>query len=103
MNNKGISFVETLLTVAIILVLTGFLIPLSSKLYESLFIKKLDLHVSEVAYNAAKQIKDKGINAGSVKIDDNNFQWSFDGQKLCVNYQLFKEVEMKCFTQNGLI
>lgn len=103
MNNKGISFVETLLTVVIILILTGSLIPLSSQLHKTLFVKKIDLHVSQVAYNAAKQIADIGTYTGSESIDNINYQWSFDGQKLCVNYELFNEVERRCFTQEGII
>lgn len=103
MNAKGISFVETLLTVVIIMMLTGSLIPLSSKLHETLQVKKIELHVSQVAYSAAKQIVDLGRNAGSEIIDKINYHWMFDGQKLCVNFQLLNEVEKRCFTQKGVI
>ncbi len=103
MNNKGISFVEALLTVVIIMLLTGSLIPINSQLNESLLISKLNLHVSQVAYNAAKQITGGEISNGFEMIERTDYRWTFDGQKLCVNYEFFEEVKMKCFTREGSI
>ena len=103
LNNRGVSFVETLLIVGIIFTLTGSLIPFMAKLNESLFVRKLDLHVSQVAYNAAKQIAHLGNSSGSEIIDLIHYQWIYDGQKLCVNYVLTDEEEMKCFSQEGVL
>ncbi|HWL22895.1 MAG TPA: hypothetical protein VNR38_03970 [Ureibacillus sp.] len=103
MDNKGISFVETLLTLVIILTLTGSLIPLSFKQQQSLFLKEIDLHSSQVAYNAAKQIVYAGSNSGTETIDNTIYHWSFDGRKLCVSYELFEKDENKCFTEEGVL
>lgn len=103
MNNKGVSFVETLLILAILLILSSTIVPLSAKLNESLYVRKLDLHVSQVAYNAAKQVSHLKISHGSEILDDKRYYWTFDGYKLCVNYYLSEKVQMKCFSQEDIL
>ena len=76
MNCKGIAFVETLLTVAIILVITGSLIPLSYQLKSTLYNQKLELHASEAALDAAKLIKAQSKHFGAQTIEQNEYQWT---------------------------
>nr|WP_198044647.1 hypothetical protein [Lysinibacillus timonensis] len=56
----------------------------------------MKLHASEVASNAAKVLKTKGIHSGITSIDNVTYQWNYDGKKICVEYELKGEVEVMC-------
>ena len=101
MNCKGIAFVETLLTLAIILVITGSLIPLSYQLKTTLYNQKLELHASEAALDAARQIKAQSKHTGAQTIEQNEYQWTYDGEHICVQYQNLSGEQVKCINRNG--
>ncbi|MCM3389931.1 hypothetical protein M3649_17575 [Ureibacillus chungkukjangi] len=101
MNCKGIAFVETLLTVAIILIIAGSLIPLSYQLKSSLYNQKLELHASETALDAAKQIKAQSKIAGSKTIELKEFHWTYDGEQICVQFENLSGEQVKCINRTG--
>ena len=101
MNCRGIAFVETLLTLAIILVITGSLIPLSYQLKSTLYNQKLELYASETALEAAKQIKAQLRFSGVKTIEKNEYQWTYDGEQICVQFQNLSGEQVKCINRNG--
>ncbi len=103
MNEKGISFAETLLTVLIIFTLAGTIIPFSYKMNKSLEKAKVQLHAAEVAYNAAKIILFEGSTSGSSLIEDIIYQWDYDGHTLCVKYEFYHEEEKTCINQESVV
>ncbi len=99
MNTRGIAFVETLLTVVIVLIITGSLVPLSYQMRTTLQNEKLELHASETALEAAKMIKAQAINSGIVSIDQNEYHWSFDGEAICVQFHNLNGEQVKCINR----
>ncbi|MFC7684727.1 hypothetical protein [Ureibacillus sp. GCM10028918] len=100
MNSKGIAFVETLLTVVIVLVITGSLIPLTYQLKTTLYNQKLELHASETALEAAKLIKSQTVFSGTKSIDQNEYQWTYDGEQICVQFNNLSGERVKCINRN---
>lgn len=101
MNTKGNSFVETLLTILIIFTVAGSLIPLSYHMKTTLYKQKLELHASETALLAAKLMKNQSIRNGYNVIENVEYYWTYDNQKICVEYNNLTGVSMKCINQNG--
>lgn len=96
LNEEGISFVETLLTVVILFTIASTIIPISSHFKTNLYDKKLELHASEVAYEAVKMVLHDQRLSGIKEIDQVKYYWSFDGQQICVEFNNSKEVKTKC-------
>ena len=96
MNNKGVSFIESLLTVVIIFTICGTLIPVSSHMKSTLYNKKLELHASETALEAAKQIRVENVSKGTHRIDHVDYFWSYDGVQLCVEFENLNGARIKC-------
>lgn len=99
-NNKGISFIETLLSISILFVITGSLIPLSYQLKSTLYNKKLELHASETALEAAKRIRYQNESIGVKIIDNVEYVWHFDGQQICIEFTNLNGERKKCINQD---
>lgn len=93
------SFVETCLSIFILLILFGTLIPFSYHLKTTAIYKKLDYHASEVALEAAKIVKNTGQKKGSKIIDQVHYHWEYNGGEICVAYQKFNVTERKCISR----
>lgn len=91
MKQDGMSLIETLLTVAILMVICGSLIPLHSQLNSILYNSKLELYASEVAYQGALQIAAGGEIYGERIIDDVSFSWYYKNETICVEFQVHEE------------
>ncbi|HWK23997.1 MAG TPA: hypothetical protein VNS08_13275 [Ureibacillus sp.] len=101
MNTKGIALVETLLTVAIVFMISGTLIPFTYQLKSSMYNQKLELHASETALEAAKMIKTQSIYSGLLSIEDHDYQWNYDGYQICVQYHDLNGERVKCISRDG--
>ncbi|MDN4493316.1 hypothetical protein [Ureibacillus aquaedulcis] len=101
MNSKGIAFVETLLTVVIVLIISGSLIPLTYQLKTTLHNEKVELHASQTALEAAKLIKSRSLSSGTKSIEHNEYQWRYDGEQICVQFNNLSGEQVKCINQNG--
>lgn len=99
LNHKGMSFAETCLSVFILMVLFGSLIPFSYHLKTSILYKKLDYHASEVALEAAKIVKDVGQTKGTKIIDHVQYDWEYNGGEICVTYRKIDVTERKCISR----
>lgn len=103
LNCKGITLVESLLTIAIILMITGTLIPLSYQMYSTLINKKMELHASITAYEAAKKILNEGSNSGVMNIESNVYRWNYEDSKICVHFTNLHGERTKCINEIGEI
>ncbi|KOS68075.1 hypothetical protein AEA09_05575 [Lysinibacillus contaminans] len=101
MNENGYSFVETILSVVIIMLLCGTLIPISYTMKTNLHHKKLEVFAAETAYEGVKISHYQGINEGTKMIEGVAYHWSFDGQQICVTFQNTKGNRTKCINANG--
>ncbi|RUL56959.1 hypothetical protein [Lysinibacillus antri] len=103
LNYKGITLVETLLTLVILFTIASTLIPLSYRMYSTLYNKQLELYASETAYEAAKVILHENHFSGVNTIDHNQFNWDYDGEKICVEFKNLNGERKKCISQIGEI
>ncbi|QCR32843.1 hypothetical protein [Lysinibacillus sp. SGAir0095] len=101
MNCRGIAFVETLLSVAIVLIITSSLLPLSYRLKTTLYNEKVELHASETALEAVKLIRESLTLTGTKTIEGNDYQWKFDGDQICVQFKNLSGEQVKCINRNG--
>lgn len=95
------AFVETLLTVVIVLMITGSLVPFTYQLKATLYNEKLELYASETALVAAKQVKSQFATSGTNSIEQHEYQWTYDGEQICVQYNDLSGDRVKCINQNG--
>lgn len=100
LNEKGSSYLEALLTLSILLALTSVL-PIVNYLKHSLYNKTLELHASEVAYEALKIVQTKGEFVGKKQIENTEYVWEFDGETICVKFQNLDEERRKCINREG--
>ncbi|MFJ8236983.1 hypothetical protein ACIQ34_14845 [Ureibacillus sp. NPDC094379] len=96
LNDKGISLVETLLTLVILLTVFCSLIPLSYQMLSTLNNEKLELHASEVGNQAAKMVINASIYSGSETIEGIKYDWKYDGTQICIQYINLDEEREKC-------
>lgn len=86
MNQEGLTLVETLLAVVILFFLSSTMIPLTFNMKQQIAIQKIQAHAAEVAYIGAMKYKRYGQSAGTQQIDGMQFQWNYDGHRICVRY-----------------
>lgn len=86
MNERGISFIETVIGMAILSIIALTLIPIAQQLQTNIYAKQLAVHASEVALNGAKMMKTYGQTAGVMTIDHVSYDWLYDGHTICVSY-----------------
>ena len=96
-RNQGFSFVETILTVSILFIVFGTLLPLTNQMTLQLAEKRLELHVA-IAKNQAATALQNGTISGVVNLDAVDYSWSWSHPSLCVNYVFFEENHESCDT-----
>lgn len=103
MNAKGYSLTETVLSVMIIMLLCGTLIPISYTMKTNLYHKKLEVFAVEIAYEGLKRSQHQHINEGVKIIEGVAYQWAFDGQQICVNFENTQESRRICISTAGKV
>lgn len=84
-NEEGFSFVETILTVSILMLLFGSLLPISYHMMSKLIEKKQEMHVAIVSNQAAIERKN-GMFTGSRVLDNVTYDWQWNSRTLCIQY-----------------
>lgn len=95
-SDGGFSFVEQLLTIAIILFLALTIIPLTAKMRQNLHEEKLAFYASEVALNGAKLVSYYGQTEGEMAIEGFDYEWSYKEGGVCVTYMVIEQKREKC-------
>ncbi|WP_102691367.1 hypothetical protein [Rummeliibacillus pycnus] len=90
-NEQGHSLPESLLTLVILLLIFGTLLPFYYHLETSLYKKKLSLHAAEAAFYVAGNIKKFQKYEGQVIIDGVKFYWEGDEHQICIQYAGIQE------------
>lgn len=96
MNESGTGLVETLLTIVIIMLIAGSLVPLQSTLRQTLHHQKLQLHASEVAYQGSLQVMRGQAYSGVMHVEGVRYVWQFEDDKICVTFHDVKGNRLKC-------
>ncbi|MGE7111201.1 hypothetical protein [Lysinibacillus sp. NPDC047702] len=101
MNESGYSFVETILSIGILMLLCTSLLPISNTMKTKLSNKKLEVIAAETAYEGLKQYLHSGQQEGSKTIENVDFYWIFVEQEICVTFQNTREIRKKCIQLTG--
>ncbi|MGE7942891.1 hypothetical protein ACQKNB_12465 [Lysinibacillus xylanilyticus] len=101
MNESGYSFVETILSVVIVMFLCTTLIPISYTMKTTLYNKKLEVIAAETAYEGLKHYRYLRQAEGFNTIENVEYNWAFDGQGMCVSFQNTRELRKKCIQLTG--
>lgn len=96
-NHQGFSFVETILTVSILFLLFGTLLPMTNQMMFNLAEKKVALHVA-IAKNQAATLIKNGQMSGEIFLDNVSFSWQWTDPTMCVRYVFFEESKESCET-----
>lgn len=84
-NELGFSLIETVLTLSVLMLIFGTLLPLSYQMMIKLSEEKQDMHVAVVSNQAAIE-RSKGVFAGSRVIDQVHYEWEWQIRTLCIHY-----------------
>ncbi len=96
MNEGGYSWPEAVLTLTIVLVIFGTLLPLASTMSLKLQMKKTQMYAAETALQGAIYFKVHGLLEGGRQVDGVNYDWSIEGQSVCVSYSIVNRASRKC-------
>jgi hypothetical protein len=94
-NEKGYSFAETMLTMTVVMVIFGSLLPISYQMFEKLHLQKVEVHLAFASHQAAIE-RGKGILNGFRKIDEINYSWIWEGRVLCIDYTIQENSYQSC-------
>jgi len=101
LNESGYSFVETILSIGIFMLLCTSLLPISYTMKTNLSNKKLEVIAAETAYEGLKEYLQLGQQEGSKTIENVDFHWIFEEQEICVTFQNTREIRKKCIQLTG--
>lgn len=99
-NEKGVSFIESLLVCSVLMTLLSF-IPFIFHLQHSLCNQTLELHAAQVAYEGALIAKTTGLTEGRKWIDEVEYIWSFQNHTVCVRFSNLDGERLKCINREG--
>jgi hypothetical protein len=98
MNERGNSFVEAMLSLMIMLLIFGTLLPLFQTLNEKKITMEKRYHAHRVAYYVVvKQLMSDKPASGTMTYDGERYHWAGDRQRMCVSYEVFREQQQVCF------
>jgi type II secretory pathway pseudopilin PulG len=95
-NEKGYSWPESVLSLVILTVVFGTLLPLYSNMSTRLEMKKMSMHAAESAYHGAILYQTYGMMAGENQIEKNVYRWSVEGKGICATYHFIEQEFVKC-------
>ncbi|WP_342505182.1 hypothetical protein [Sporosarcina sp. FSL K6-2383] len=96
MNEGGYSWSEAILTLTIVMVIFGTLLPLATTMTSKLQMKKAQMHAAETAFQGAIYFKSHGLMAGLRQVDGMDYNWSIEEQVVCVSYKAAEQSIRKC-------
>lgn len=96
MNERGIVFLDSILVLAILLVIGLSMIPIVSFLKTEVHYAKQLVHASEVAYIGVSIVKFEQAVSGTHEIDHVVYEWVYDSNEICVEFESVKGEENYC-------
>lgn len=95
-DEKGYSWPESILSLVIITVIFGTLLPFYSHMSVRLEMKKLGMHAAESAYHGAILHQAYGMMSGSNRIEGLVYNWYVETEGICVTYHYIDRELVKC-------
>lgn len=75
-----------MLTIAILFMITGVLIPLMVGIRGQLEDKKRSMHAAETAYHSVFEARYSKVEDGERRIDGVVYHWKREGRRICIEY-----------------
>ncbi|MET1014475.1 MAG: type II secretion system protein [Paenisporosarcina sp.] len=94
-SERGYSFAETMLTLTVVMVIFGVLLPLSYHMIAKLNEQKVEVHLAYTSHQAAIE-RGKGIFIGNRIVEEVNYSWKWEGKVLCIDYTREKYTYQSC-------
>ena len=88
MNEGGYSWPEAVLTLAIVMIIFGSLLPVASAMAAQLHMKKAGVSAAETAFQGAVIFSAYGLTQGIRQVEEVAYQWEVKGQSICVYYRV---------------
>ena len=92
---------ETVLSIAILLLLVLTLLPSFHNLQVRLHNEKLAYRASEAAVNGIKEAAYTGAAEGMITIEGIDYYWQYGGGEICVAYRDLKGAQRTCINTEG--
>ena len=96
MDEKGYSWPETMLTLTIVIIIFGTLLPLATKLTTVLYNKEQSMRATETAYQGSILYNTYGINEGTRSVEGSSYNWLIEREAICVTYLVDDKAAIKC-------
>ncbi|MDN7245752.1 hypothetical protein [Planococcus shenhongbingii] len=90
LNEQGFSWAETMLSLFMLFILFGTLLPVMQQLQQSIHLKKERLIAYETLHEGAKEIHSLNILQGERRVNGVTYSWEMKDE-LCVSYQTYKQ------------
>lgn len=92
---------ETLISMVILLMVASTLIPLTYYMKSNLYNQKTELHASETALQAAKLLQSQPLPGGVMLVEQNEYEWTYDGNQICVHFSNLLGEQTRCVDANS--
>ncbi|WJY28456.1 hypothetical protein [Sporosarcina trichiuri] len=96
MDETGYSWPEAILTLAVMMLIFGTLLPVSFRMMTGLESKKHEMYAKETMYQGALLHRSYGLQSGYRKEDGVLFSWTVEGTAICVSYMREQETRTVC-------
>lgn len=96
MNEKGQSWPEAMLSLLVVLVIFGSLLPMANILTSSVTEKKQAMIATQTAYQAAILYKSSGQTTGHRSHEDLHYNWTISDRQICVAYDIQQIENQRC-------
>lgn len=95
-NSFGFSWPETILSLSITFIIATTLLPFLNNMIVQLEDKKRKYHSSLVMYEIMKKYRLDHITNGVMQIEQVNYVYEINREKVCVDYEGMREEQHKC-------
>ena len=96
MNERGYSWPEAILTLTVVIVIFGTLLPFGARMSANFHEKKRGMYAMEAAYKGAILYQAIGQTTGILRIDDVSYEWEVSEGTVCVSYPVIDGTETRC-------
>lgn len=96
MNEGGYSWPESILTLTIVIVIFGTLLPFATAVTSKLQMKKAQMYATETALQGAIYFSSYGLIEGIRQVEGVDYDWTVNGQSVCVSYTIVNKSFSKC-------
>ncbi|MFJ7933740.1 hypothetical protein [Sporosarcina sp. NPDC096371] len=96
LNEGGYSWPEAILTLVIVMVVFGTLLPFATVITSKLQMKKMQMYATETALQGAIYFQAYGLTEGTRQVDEVAYNWTVEGHSVCVQYRVVDEDIKKC-------